>query len=288
MKTVLSTELKKALGSKLLWASLGIGLILCCGDIVENGFKVQEFTQWVEHQLTSGQEGRVGTDHDGYSLFYLWMGLAPETYCSYLFYTIWPVLAAMAYGWSYNEERRSGVYNQIVSRCTVRQYYIAKYLSVFVSGGLAVGLPVLLNLLGNALVCPYEQLSADLGPINGSNFLSGLFYTSCWTYGLVWCGMTFLWGGAAACLCFLAGTKLRYSVIVMLLPYAIYVAVDALVAAVGSTFMNDVNLSLSPLRMAHVVTGFGNPAWFLFAVLSVLIVGSFTVGYWQVTKHELV
>lgn len=288
MKSALRTELKKALYNKMLWIAIGIGLLFCCGDILENIPQIQDYTQMILSWSVSAQDRKVGTGHMGFSLFYLWMGLCPNTYSGYLFFTIWPVLTAMAYGWSYNEERRSGVYNQIAARSSVVAYYVSKYIAVFISGGLAIGIPMLVNLLGNALVCPYEPISPIAGPVSNQYFLSELFYTCPWAYGLAWCGTTFLLGGTAACLCFTVGAKLRYSVIVILTPYAIYVALDALLASFGIAFMNEVNLILSPLRMIYATPGFGNPEWFLFTALLVLIAGSFTIGYWQVTRHELV
>ena len=279
-------ELHKALYSKMLWLSVAVGLVFCTADVVENAGKMYSFLESIEWILST--DLRVSTDHTGYSLFYLWMGVGSCTRGANLFYTVWPVLAAMAYGWSYSNERISGIYNQMASRIGARFYYRAKYIAVFVSGGLAVGLPVLLNLLANALVCPYALIDASLGAVSNRNFLSELYYTYPWAYGLIWCGMTFLFGGTTACLCLTLGTKLRYEVMVILVPYALYIGLDALITSLRPTLLRDVEFALSPFRLLNSVPGFANPPWYLLAVLCVLNLAAFAVGYWQVVKHELV
>lgn len=285
MKKSIRSELYKALTNKLFYIAVAIGTIFCAMDVVENYSQIRFFDETVAWIVDSGL--RLGTGHDGYSLFYLWMGWCPNTRGALLFYTVWPVLAAMAYGWSYITERRSGVYNQIAARTSATRYYISKYIAVFVSGGLAVALPALLGLLGNAMFVPYAELSPSFNILHNRSFLSELFYQSHWLYALVWIGMQFLCGGAAACLCFVVGTKLLYSVMVILTPYALYVALDALTNSLRTSVLQDVPLALSPLRMVYATPGFSNPEWLMLAMLAGLIGTSFILGYWQVVKHEL-
>lgn len=285
MRRSLRTELRKGLSSKMLYIAILIGLIFCTLDVIENYEKMRFFDENIAEMQT--WEGRWKTGHTGYSLFYLWMGLRANTRGASFFSTIWPVLAGMAYGWSYINERSSGVYNQIASRVGAKTYYVSKYIAVFVSGGLAVGVPMLLNLLSNALVCPYEKISAAFGKVDNGCFLSELFHTNPWAYGLIWCGMTFLCGGVAACLCFVVGTKLRHSVMVMLTPYAFYAVLNSLLVNLESTVLKDNHYCLSPLYLIQSAPGHYNPGWLIFSILGLLTLISFGVGYWQVVKHEL-
>lgn len=285
MKHSLRTELHKALSNKMLYIAIGIGLLFCALDVVENYEKMRFFDERIQRAANYGS--RVGTGHEGYSLFYLWMGLSPNTRGANLYNTVWPVLAAMAYGWSYINERRSGVYNQIVSRVGAKTYYVSKYFAVFFSGGLAVGVPMLLDLLANALVCPYALIPASYGKVGNGYFLSELFHSNPWAYGLIWCSMTFLCGGVAACLCFTVGTKLRHGVMVMLTPYALYVVLNSLLTTLGTIVLKDNRYALSPLSLIQATPGYSNPEWLVFSILGLLTLISFSVGYWQVVKHEL-
>ena len=284
MKTAIRTELYKVVHNRMLYIAIAVGLAVCAGDVIENILNMQFFNGEIEWMLTTHY--RVRSGHTGYSLFYLWMGIHSPSTCGSIFHLIWPVIAAMAYGWSYNNERRSGVYNQITVRTSPKAYYIAKYIGVFVSGGLAVSIPLLIDLLVNALIIPYDI--PFIGTVPNGYFLSEFFYTSPWAYGLIWCGIVFLLGGAAACFCFVAGTKLRHGVMIVLIPYALYVAIDAILYGFFTNLMLDVNLMLSPLWLTRAVTNLPNPEWFLFTFLAVQVGISFSIGYWQVVKHELV
>ncbi len=285
MKSTLRSELYKALTNKMLYIAIAIGLAFWAMDVMENQEKIKFFDETLQWAVNSGLP--IGTGHEGYSLFFLWSGLAPQTKGANLFYTVWPVFAAMAYGWSYSDERRSGVYNQIAARTSAMRYYISKYIAVFVSGGLAVAVPVLLGLLANAMFVPYAQVVQGLGAVTNINFLSELYYTAPWAYGLIWCGVTFLCGGTAACLCFVVGTSLRYSVMVILTPYAMFVAIDALTNSLRASILKNVRLILSPLRLVWSSPGWANPEWWVFLMLALLTIFSFGIGYWQVVKHEL-
>lgn len=285
MKNSIRSELCKALTNKLFYVAVAIGTVFCAMDVAENYEKMRYFDETVAWIMDSGL--RLGTGHVGYSLFYLWSGLLPNTQGALLFYTVWPILAAMAYGWSYVGERRSGVFNQIAARTSTMRYYISKYIAVFVSGGLAIALPALLGLLANAMVVPYAEISSSFNVLRNQNFMSGLFYENHWLYAFVWIGVQFLCGGAAACLCFGVGTWLRYGVMVILTPYALYVVLDALVNSLRSTVLSDVELTLSPLKLISAMPGNYNPAWLVFSILGGITGISFLLGYWQVVKHEL-
>lgn len=286
MKNTIRSELHKVLTNKMLYIAIAIGLLFCAFDVIENIGNIREFNERLT-QILQELHPRKKVSHTGYSLFYLWMGLYSNTRGASLFCIVWPVLAAIPYGWSYTNERRNGLYNQIAARTGSLAYYVSKYIVVFISGGLAVGVPVLLNLLANALICPYADIPPSWSTVANSNFMSELFYTNTWVYGLLWCGMTFLCGGVAACLCFIVGTKMRHGVMTILTPYAIYIVLDSFINVLRVVLPNRINVALSPLRLINATPGFANPEWLVFSILGVLTLVSFSVGYWQVVKHEL-
>lgn len=215
------------------------------------------------------------------------MGTNLISFSRSLFFFIWPVLAAMPYGWSYSSERRSGYYNQVASRSSRKRYFCSKYIAVFVSGGLAVAVPLLFDLLANALVSPdaVPDVTLMIQPISNGCFLSGLYYTHPWVFALIWCFVDFLWGGVAACTCFLVGAKIRLQVIVMLVPFMIFVLLDGLNTTVRRFML--LYQTFSPLQLAQPITMSANPGWVVFSVMGVLFLLTVTVGYWQVVKHEL-
>lgn len=280
------TELWKAIHNPMFYMALFIGTSVAMINVVENAAIVARFTKSMTDSAVS--EDGLSKSCIGFSLFIHWIAVNPASFGARAFYFIWPILAALPYGWSYFAERRTGVYNLLVCRSNVTTYYFAKYCAVFVSGGLAVSVPVLLNLLVNALVCPYALPKAivPISLVNDGYFLSELYYTIPWAYALIWCGMEFLIGGAAACICLITGTWLRYQALVILTPFVIFTLLDAAFAALGGSM--DIKANLSPLALAAAAGARPNPEWAVFSVLAMMVMIGFAGGYWQVIRHELV
>lgn len=205
MLRMLRAELWKALNNSYFYLALGIGMVIVLLDLGQNAIRVQLFTEWTLQGLEAGYASGA---HDGFSLFVLSLPYsAGANYGTVLYMVLWPILAAIPFAWSYSEERRSGLYNQLAARCSTIQYIIAKYIAVFVSGGLVVSLTMLMDLLLNALVCPYSVLDVcdSLSAVANDTFMSALFYTNPWLHAITWSIVVFFLGGSVAGLAFFQG-----------------------------------------------------------------------------------
>jgi len=230
----------------------------------------------------------ISKSYQGFSLFVNWIAINLSSVGSRVFYLIWPILAAMPYGWSYYQDRKTGIYDHLISRTGSFTYFTSKYAAVFLSGGTVIAMPVLLNLLINAMVCPYylPKVISSLVMVFDGNFLSELFYTIPWIYALIWCTVDFVWGGVTACICFIVGTKPRLQVLVTITPFVIYALIDYLY----TILLNIVrfNIEMSPLKLAAAASANHNPEWLVISELSIILIVTFTIGYRQVRKNELV
>lgn len=281
MRNTLRAELWKATHNKMFFLSLAVGLFLALADSYLSSLTVNELHQSTLEMLERGY-GTGG--HAGFSLFVLWMPINGFQITTTYFFLIWPALAAIPYGWSYCQERRSGVIQQIATRSNKRTYFNAKFLAVFISGGLAVMLPILINLLVDALICPYALPILGIVPVFNGNFLSALYYTNPWIYAICWCIMEFLFGGAAACLCFVVGSMLKFQVMTILVPLVLLTVFDRL----SVPLFHSTNLTVSPLQMVAAASANITPGWVLFTALGIMLGISYVAGYWQVVKHEAI
>ena len=206
MKNNIKTELWKAVHNRMFFVSLLIGILISIINIVENIQNTEIITELLLHDRTG-----VSKSYESISLFINWIAVDAGSLGNRIYYFVWPILAAMPFGWSYYQESRNGVFRQIAYRSNPRKYFVSKYIATFVSGGLTVSIPILFNLLVNALICPYcipKVITSLVGVFDG-NFMSELFYTTPWVYAVVWCFVEFLFGGVAASFCILSGTKPR-------------------------------------------------------------------------------
>ncbi len=277
----IKTEIWKATHNKVFVLSLLVGICAALTDVVQNYNTVKGMTQSTLEMLENGL-GSGG--HTSFSLFILWMPMNGINLGSLIFYLIWPVLAAIPYGWSYCLEKHIGVSDQIIMRIGKKSYYNAKYIATFIAGGLAVMLPAIVNLLANAMICPYEIPELMLTPISNGYFLSELYYTTPWLYALFWCMMEFLFGAAAACLCFIVGSRLRYQAMTTLVPFAILMLIDV----VTTRLFLGLPITISPLQMAKAATAEFSPGWVLFIALLTMIGVSYGIGYLEVVKRETI
>lgn len=70
---------------------------------------------------------------------------------------IMPILSVLPFGMSYYSDVKSGYIKQIVSRMSMKTYTRAKYIATFISGGLAVTLPLFLQFLLTATIFPLHK-----------------------------------------------------------------------------------------------------------------------------------
>lgn len=279
------TELWKATHNRMFCLAVAAGCLISLLDVLQTALvthRILESTQILLHM-----DLPVSSNPAGSSLFTKWISVNGVNWGSRTFVLIWPILATMPYGFSLCQDWRSGYDNQIVTKCGRRAYFRGKYIACFATGGLAVSLPVILNLLLDALVCPawipeVQMLQSGIG--NGY-FLAELFYTKPWIFCAVWGVVDFLWGSAAACLCLTLGGRIRHSFMVVLFPFAVFFAAESVIAALGSFFQYSVELS--PLVLVLADPHRPNPWWVIFSEIVVLLAVSAGAGYWQVKNHEL-
>ncbi len=288
MRKALRTELWKATHNPYFYLAIGLGFAIALGDMVQNAMLTQQYT---ERLLEGLEAGYLSGAHDGFSLFTRVFPYCPgRNYATVLYMIAWPILAAMPYAWSYSDDRKSGMYNQIVSRTGAGQYITAKYLAVFLSGGLVVSFTTLAELLLSALVSPYAMLSpGGVSGVNSDRFLAGLFYTNPWAHALIWCGVVFFLGGAAAGLAFLVGTRVKLRVLVILSPFAmLYVWHMFYYFVLNMYFYEYLPLTLSPQDLIQVIGGNGNSELHIALMIGFLTALGLGAGFWQVKGHELV
>lgn len=284
MRKCIKEEFSRALRNWMFWGALMFGLLFSAVNIVENLQRARDLTIRTMDCINSGLE--INLDCSGFSVFISWITLHPTGLGSNLFYFLLPVLAALPFGWSYSQDRKTGYFAQAITRMGKRNYFVAKYLAIFTSGGLAVTVPIIVDLLVCAMFLPDRVIRVNdmFLPILNYSFAGTLFYANRWCYALLWCVLTFLWGGAFSCMCFLPGTRLRLSVLIILTPFAITLALDTLLSAVGE-FLESKLLSIHYL-MRPGATAY-NPQWAVLTVLTFFIILPAIVGFWRVTQHEL-
>lgn len=284
MSRCIRAEFRRAFRNQMLWGALVIGCLFSTINILESVQRAKQLSELTMESLAAGMQ--INRNCTGFSLFVSWIALHPIGMGSNLFYFLLPILAAIPYGWSYSQDRKSGYYTQVITRMGKRNYFFAKYSAIYVSGGAAVSIPVLTDLLICALILPDRvmRVSNTLLPIFNYSLAGTLLYTHRWIYALLWIGLTFAFGGAFACMCFFTGSRLRLSALVPLLPFVITLGVDAILSALSELLGTNL---FSIHYLPRPGTAVYNPQWAVVGVLAILIALTVAIGYWWVTQYEL-
>ena len=278
-------EFWKLFHSGGLYASLAIGSLFSVINIIDNARAISSFLPLIQQAQLEGWG--ISSHFEGYSLFIRWIGVNSINLGSGLLNMLWPLLAAIPYGWSYCHEKNRGYDTQITTRASRTHYFLAKFAANFVGGGIAVAFPLMFDLVVNALILPVcvPDVNTSITAIFNYSYLSELFYSRPWLFALALTGLRFLWGGAAASLCWLASPKVRYQFIAMLFPFVIITGMDLLHELFCKVTQQP--LGFSPLILAQISIGAPTPGILIWAVMGSMIALGIIVGYRQVVKHEL-
>jgi hypothetical protein len=169
-------------------------------------------------------------------LFLYWIG-GSRFYNSALtlYYIVFPLVAALPFAVSYLEDMRGGYLRSVSLRAGRRHYFLAKYAAVFLSGGTAVTLPLLLNFYLSAMCLPAmkpEPTAAYTELIMTSSF-GELFFENAWLYVGLLLAINFVFGGLFACMGLVAAHHTDYSFIVLVFPFLLYIFLSALAGLLG-------------------------------------------------------
>lgn len=117
----------------------------------------------------------------------------------YVYLFIIPILVALPFGASYYIDLKTGYIKQLVSRCGMKKYLLAKYTATFISGGIVAALPLLLQLMLLGLIFPVNK-PQRFGSMFFCETAPGidLYYEHPFAYCIIWCIIIFVVGGLLA------------------------------------------------------------------------------------------
>lgn len=230
---MLRIEFSRALKNPFLLLAILLGCVIT----------VSHFVQYVLPQIwRTWWTFNIDPDMYPNSVFNQWIGETPGTMQAFLYYLMLPILAALPFGDSFYLDMKTGYIKNVFIRSKKSQYYAAKYLSTFVAGGIAVTVPLLLNLALSASFVP--SLLPD--PISGTyvvveaNMGSGLFLTHPYVYTFLYIALDFVFAGLLAGISLSISFFVSNRFVVLLAPFIGYLVFFAFVNLTNHAILNPV------------------------------------------------
>lgn len=203
MKVMIKTELERAFKSWSLWLALIIGMGLSIAQIITR-------------IIPAAMNPLMGYMPDNATLmpisaFQVWIGNGVSFEYS-LFIRLIPILAAMPYAVTYLSDIKSGIIKNYVTRTAKFNYLAAKYIAVFVTGGVVVVMPLLINYLTAITILPSLVWPVGVFASSPKSIWSAIFYTHPHIYMIMYMIMLFVCGGLMATIALIVSNGIKIKV----------------------------------------------------------------------------
>ena len=271
MKVMIKTELERAFKSWSLWLALIIGTGLSVAQIIT---KI----------VPAAMNPLIGYMPDNatimpISAFQVWMGNGVSFEYS-LFIRLIPILAAMPYAVTYLSDIKSGIIKNYVTRTAKFNYLVAKYIAVFVTGGVVVVMPLLINYLTAIAVLPSLVWPVGVFASSPKSIWSAIFYTHPHIYISMYMLLFFICGGLMATIALIVSNIINNRFVAVLAPYIITEFANAILRMFDKKWLR----GIAPTKLFNMAqTNTGVSFIVYIAVLLILGVVVYFIGG---LKHE--
>lgn len=237
MFRVFKIELKKALGNKLFLITLTIGLIIGFVSAYQN---ISSYARAAADNAYRIEVSEVLFNplYPMFSPYTNWIGGDYQYPMTSLFYLLLPLMASLAFGWSFCMEKKSGYIKNIVTRTKKIHYFLAKYIAVFLSGGTVIVIPLIVNFLTVACFIPayHPDIFYSIYYKMDYHYLSEFFYSSPLLYIIYIMVLDFVFSGLIATVSMALTFFVKNRFAVVLLPFLSLLGIQYLQDTLTNTF----------------------------------------------------
>ena len=162
-----------------------------------------------------------------------WILFEPNLYRYALIFVL-PILAVLPYGMSYYSDLKSGYVKQIATRISMKVYTRAKYIATFLSGGIAITLPLFVQFLLTATIFPLHKPYRFNGSLIGQHsFANDLFYEHPLIYTLLRMMVIFVISGLLATVSLLVSKYIYNLFSVFITPFVVSFILQFITKIIG-------------------------------------------------------
>ena len=274
MKAIYTNEIKRAFNTIGMKLALLVGCALSVWHVIT---VIMPISEGQNYELSANA---IDDLYVPISLFSTWMGNELFPIQSYIFYLILPLLAVLPFGSSFFEDIKSGYIINVCTRLEKKIYFKAKYLAVFLSGGVAVAAPLLLNLVLSSMFMPaFIPDNGTVGTISPTTMAYEVFFTHPLVYVLMFIVIDFIFAGVIATLSlsYTYFTEHRFGV--MIVPFVFYFFIYSLTNLIDKT----------DYSLFFMLNGGANnnylPVYILYFLLFFIL--SYVVFMWKGKKQDV-
>ena len=262
LKRMLCLECRKAIKNRLFIIAVAVGCAVTLCSLIP---MVRDYYRGLQLASTFSEAYLRRNPHTAMNTLYNhWIGGEGYTLGSAVYFFIFPLLVSIPYGWSFCNENRVGYTRCMVLKAGKFPYFFAKYCAVFLSGGLAMIIPLAFNILLTAMfipaICP-DPSEVVWYAVNGASLMSGLYYTYPVLYVILYLTIDFLFCGLIACLSYSISVFYKNRVMVVLSPFFLLLAFHFVGRSMIYTDANIRYTQISPLYFLRPAASGYDAGW---------------------------
>lgn len=157
-----------------------------------------------------------------FSPFVKWISVDSFSTFGSLFFMIFSVLASIPYSDSYWIDKSSGFVKNIYTKVKKTDYFLSKYITNFIIGGIAVIIPLLVNLYLLFMILPAVNPSIFDVSLGMKEMFSNLYYYHPYLYILFYIFISFMFGGVFASIGLATSLFCKNRLLVVTIPTLVY------------------------------------------------------------------
>lgn len=236
-------ELKRAILNPYFILICLYGIVIALLHCGQKAFEYSTFISAVREYGTV-ENVKVNPCTPVYNAFTSWIGCDSSSKYSKLLFFIFPLLAALPYSWSYCYNYKK---EKNKNECYIPNSH--QYLAVFISSGLTLAIPLLINFLSILLFIPVifpDSIYDIYYGFFSNEFMSYIFYVNPYLYILIFIILCFVFSGLLGCLGFSFSTLIRSRILAIASPFIVTIATEYIKRYIGEK--NDVTITeFSPM-----------------------------------------
>lgn len=277
---VFTSELKNAFTNKLFHLNCVIMTVL---SFILAYQSINNFKSNATPIINEIQSGDIHSNPmiQSYSIFNFWIGATNENIIKTILFYAFPLVAAIAYGWSPRNDRE--VLSSIEKK-ECKKYCMSRYFTIFITSGLTLAIPLIVNLLTILLFVPviYPDSAYDIYfGIFSYHFASDLFYSAPFLHTSIFILFAFVYSGLIGCLSYAFYTIYNNRIIAVIITYVIFFIINWKNDDISSLITASNELTVSPiLFLSSARLAFLNVNVYMIEII-ILFIYSFTTVFFS-------
>jgi len=278
MINLVKIELKKMYHNKLFCITLiGVTLLLVVDailSIITYYDILNNFSGFAEENQLNSQNLSLQAN----SLYSSWIGGRANGLIPTLFYFLLSVFAVLPYSCSYYSEQKSGYIRSVVTRVGKTKYFLAKYISVLISGMAIILIPILVNFILVACFIPAQKpeiLNDLMLQVFSHQMWSSIFYTKPLLYDLLFIALPALYAGIWATVSLAVSLFAKNRFVILFIPFIVMLFVAHIVFQLQA-FKS--YIEVNPINyLRGVASCLDSNAYVVFGEILVLAISAFAI-----------